>query len=57
MENERTLLLSNCCVPLNVYVNQATKKDFEVLRQTIEGRVDSQQFSLVSKRLIDAYTF
>ncbi len=48
MENERTLLLSNLCVPLSVYVNQDTKKDFEVLRQTVEGRVDSQQFSLVS---------
>jgi hypothetical protein len=48
LENERALLLSNFCVPLSVYVNQETEKDFQVLRKTIEGRVDQREFSLVS---------
>ena len=54
LESERTLLLSNFCLPVSVYVNQESKKDFEVLRQTVEGRVDSRKFSLVSIRFSNA---
>jgi len=52
LESERTLLLSNFCLPLSVHVNQESKTEFEVLRQTVEGRVDPEVLSLVSVCLI-----
>ncbi len=48
MEPERTLLLSNLHLPMGVYVNVETKKDFEVIRQTVEGSIDTKKYSIVS---------
>jgi hypothetical protein len=48
MEPERTLLLSNLHLPLGVYVNVESKRDFEVIRQTVEGCVDTKKYSIVS---------
>ncbi|KAL7431683.1 hypothetical protein ACHAXH_003556 [Discostella pseudostelligera] len=46
MEPERTLLLSNLHLPLGVYVNVESKRDFEVIRQTVEGCVDTKKYSI-----------
>jgi len=46
LADERTLVLSNCMPPTSVYVNVQTKKEFNVLRQTVEGEVDMKQYSL-----------
>ena len=48
MEDERTRLLSNFVLPESIYVNVGTKKDFEVVQQTVEGGVDMTNYSLVS---------
>lgn len=48
MEPERVLLLSNLHLPVGVYVNVESKKDFEVIRQTVEGCVDTKKYSIVS---------
>ena len=46
LADERALVLSNCKPPTSVYVNVQTKKEFNVLRQTVEGEVDMKQYSL-----------
>lgn len=48
MEPERTLLLSNLHLPMGVYVNVESKKDYDVIRQTVEGSVDTKRYSIVS---------
>ena len=48
LEDERSLLLSNIQMPLTVYVNSKTKKDFEVIQETVEGGVDTRKYNLVS---------
>jgi len=48
LEDERTLLLSNFVWPENVYVNVDNKKDFEVIKKTVEGDVDMKKFSMMT---------
>lgn len=45
LADERVLLLSNMKTPQSVYVSVHTKKDFHVLRQTVEGNLDTKEFS------------
>lgn len=40
LEDERTLLLSNFQLPLTVDINVDKKKDFKVIKQTVEGGVN-----------------
>ena len=47
LEDERTRLLSNFTLPQSVYVNVHTKKDYDVIYQTVEGGVDTKAYSLV----------
>lgn len=47
LEDERTRLLSNFTFPGSVYVNVHTKKDYEVIYQTVEGGVDTKAYALV----------
>jgi len=51
LEDERTLLLSNFQLPQSVYVNVDSKKDYEVIRKTVNGNFDTKRFSLVSYHL------
>jgi hypothetical protein len=51
MANERTLLMSNMCLPFSVNVNEGSKKEFDVIKQTVEGSFDPRHFSVVSRRL------
>mmetsp|Transcript_11555 Transcript_11555/g.25337 ORF Transcript_11555/g.25337 Transcript_11555/m.25337 type:complete len:715 (+) Transcript_11555:140-2284(+) len=53
LEDERSLLLSNFQLPQSVYVNVESKKDFEVIQETVEGGVDTKKYSLGT---IKAYT-
>ena len=46
LADETTLVLSNVKPPQSVYVNVQTKKDFHVLRQTVEGSIDTKEYSL-----------
>ena len=48
MESERALFMSNLSIPEKVYVNVESKKDFEVVQQTINGSVDMNRYGLVS---------
>ena len=48
LEDERTLLISNFQLPQSVYVNVHAKKDYEVIKETVEGGVDTRKYSLVS---------
>ena len=48
LEDERTLLLSNFALPMTVYVNVHTKKDFNVIEETVEGGIDTKKYALVS---------
>lgn len=45
-EDERTRMISNFRLPQSVYVNVVKKKDFEVVRGTVEGGIDSKKYSL-----------
>ena len=49
LEDERTLLISNFQLPQSVYVNVHAKKDYEVIKETVEGEVDTRKYSLVSR--------
>ena len=51
LANERTLLLSNMSLPFSVNVNEGSKKEFDVIKQTVEGSVNPRKFSVVSRRL------
>lgn len=53
MANERTLLMSNMSLPFSMNVNGGSKKEFDVIKQTVEGSVDPRHFSVVSTRLED----
>ena len=46
LADEKTLVLSNMKPPQSVYVNVQTQKDFHVLRQTVEGNLDTKEYSL-----------
>ncbi len=46
LADEKTLVLSNVKPPQSVYVNVQTKKEFNVLRQTVEGNLDTKEYSL-----------
>ena len=46
MEDERALLLSNFVLPQSVYVNVHNKKELEVIKQTVEGGIDTKKYSL-----------
>ncbi len=46
LADEKTLVLSNVKPPQSVYVNVQTKKEFHVLRQTVEGSIDMKEYSL-----------
>ncbi|KAL7496488.1 hypothetical protein ACHAWT_004732, partial [Skeletonema menzelii] len=46
LADERTLMLSNVKPPQSVYVNVQTRKEFHVLRQTVEGNLDTKGYSL-----------
>jgi len=46
MEDERALLLSNFALPQSVYVNVHSKKELEVIKQTVEGGIDTKKYSL-----------
>ena len=48
LEDERTRLLSNFQLPESVYVNVGSKKDFDVIKKTVEGNVDMKRYNLVS---------
>lgn len=48
LEDERTLLLSNFKLPVSVYVNVESKKDFNVIHKTVVGNVDLKRYGLVS---------
>lgn len=48
IEDERTLLLSNFELPVSVYVNVDSKKDFNVIHKTVVGNVDLKRYGLVS---------
>ena len=47
LEDERTRLLSNFQLPESVYVNVGSKKDFDVIKKTVEGNVDMKRYNLV----------
>lgn len=49
LEDERTLLLSNFRLPQDVYVNVDNKKDYEVIKQTVEGNLDMKRYNPVSR--------
>ena len=40
--------MANLSIPERVYVNVESKRDFEVVQQTINGSVDMKRFGLVS---------
>jgi hypothetical protein len=46
LADEKVLVLSNMKPPQSVYVNVHTKRDFHVLRQTVEGNRDTKVYSL-----------
>ena len=49
MENEHTLLMSNISLPFSLFVNEESKKEFDVIKQTVEGSIDQTHFSVVSR--------
>lgn len=46
LADEKSLVLSNVNPPQSVYVNVQTKKEFNALRQTVEGNLDMKEYSL-----------
>ena len=53
LEDERTRLLSNFQLPESVYVNVDNKKDYHVIKKTVEGKVDMKRYNLVSRIRIE----
>ena len=48
LEDERTLLLSNLRPLSPAYVNVDSRKNFHVIRTTVNGNVDMKRYSIVS---------